>query len=640
MHYSKAIAHFLILSLLMTSCFEAASNRQLNGSGSNEVVDGNNNGNGNGFNNDDGGIGGDGNTVIAKVELRHLIEPKVDDESDGGDYKRKLTIPKNYNGYLYLAGINITTLSSSSIKARFKFGRDKAAIEIPATVSTAPGLTPQTNVEVLVLDLRSKPFEDVQLLYDLFDYNSYDFDGSGSDPGALSEPVASNRDDNLFCRGLYLADDPTFTGSISDQCTDNNDICKYAYVKVVDKALVEERDVDGSTIEVPLLPSEPNIQSGSTGYYDDSDEVKLARCLPDNPLLTALSYVYDLGTSIDIDDSITIDSVTYIYRGPYRAINTDQWEISGDAIEGEYGIFGGQLNSDIDYGYSSKLFPLYTQDFLPKDTEYLGSSGDPDDEKILQTMTANATSLWMDGCNERARTVDDITGEHIGSCNVSAEIEIVSTDDDGNETIVDVTDEVKLQLVKPADINSSGDNVLLSSFQQCSSSNQCGSSECCINSRCWSKSIVSQCIEDLPNYGNLQTGELCNSDYQCSSLCCNKVAGRCAPHDTISNDPVYCSKPSGQSCVAKEWCQKHPVTTCGIVRTGTDPFGNVTCALRCITAEVFGTCVATDGIGQAICVPPTQPEAPVFNPDDPNRCDPDGGLLTMEQLIELANNPP
>ena len=81
---------------------------------------------------------------------------------------------------------------------------------------------------------------------------------------------------------------------------------------------------------------------------------------------------------------------------------------------------------------------------------------------------------------------------------------------------------------------------------------------------------------------------------------------------------------------------KRQVTTCAIVLTNTDPLGGRTCALRCITAEVFGECVSSDGVGVGSCVPPSQPASPVYNPNDPNRCD---DAITIDQLIELANNP-
>lgn len=635
---NRILTILLILCFGLTSCFEPAQNgrtttdaQDVTGGG---AVGGGGSGSGDGVTNTDGTVGGEDDDIIAKVEIRHLIEPKVDDDSDGGEYKRKLTIPKNYNGYLYLAGINMTSLNSKTVKVRFNFGYDSQSKTIDATISTAPGLTPQTNVEVLVLDMRSSPFEDVQLVYDLFDYNTYDFDDSGSDPGALTEPVTSNRDDNLYCRGLSLKDDPTYTGTLSAECDATDSVCKYAYAKVVDKGLVLS-----GTPNIPIVPSEINAMSGSLGYYEDTEAIKLQRCLPDDPSLSAILFAFDAANPFSAYNETStnkIDDEFYIYQGPYRTINSDQWEIKDNAMYGPFGIFGDLMNAaDIDSGYKSKLFPLYTKSEFLKDEQYLGSII-PDDEKEVLTMPSNGESFWMDGCNERARTVHNITGESIGSCSVTATIEIIAIDDDLKQTVVDITDEVKLQLVKPTQLDTAGDNVLLSSFQQCSSSSQCGSDSCCINKRCWSKTIVSQCVEDLPNYGNKVTGESCTSDYQCSSYCCNTIDGRCAPHDTVSENPVLCSKPSGQACVAKEWCMKHPVTTCAIVLTNTDPLGNKTCALRCITAEVFGECVSSDGVGVGSCVPPTQPASPTYNPTDPNRCD---EAITLDQLIELANNP-
>ena len=78
------------------------------------------------------------------------------------------------------------------------------------------------------------------------------------------------------------------------------------------------------------------------------------------------------------------------------------------------------------------------------------------------------------------------------------------------------------------------------------------------------------------------------------------------------------------------------MTTCGIVLTGTDPNGGKTCALRCITAEVFGECAAADGSGVGKCVPPKACTQPVFNPNDPNRCD---DAQPFSVLQDAANNP-
>lgn len=637
----------LFMCLFAVSCLEAPQNGRLPSSteGSDGLTGGGGTGNGN------GAIGG-GNAAVSeeesipKVELRHLIEPKVDNISDSGSYKRKLTIPKNYDSFLYVAGINVQTLADKNLKVRFNFGLNSAPIIVQATLASATpnGLTSSSPVQVLALDLRSKPFNDIQLIYDLYDYNDYDYDGSGNNPGALAEPVSFNRNDGLFCRGLALKDDPTFPGNSSNKCEGTNDICKYTFAKVLDKGLVEE-DADDPSLLLPIVPNERQIQSGAVGLYSDSDSLKIQRCLPDDPFAGSFAYRYDNSISfLSFFDDDTIGGKKYLYYGPYKTSSFEQWQIKSQAITGKYGLFGEVFdvipNNEVDdveieFGYRSKLFPLYVQYELPRSTEYLGSVL-PDGEKILMETNANGVSEWMDGCNARATTVHNITGEHIGSCTVTATIELIAEDDDDNSTVVDITNEIKLQLVKPSLLDTNGVDVLADSFSQCSSTSQCGSGSCCINNRCWSRDIVQQCIEDLPSFGNQITGESCSSDYQCSSLCCNKVDGRCAPHDTTSDNPSFCSKPSGQSCVAKEWCAKSPITTCAVVNTGRDQFGGITCAKRCITVEAFGECTSSNGIDQGICIPPTQPPTIIFDETDPNRC---LEAISFSELEECANNP-
>ena len=639
----RKICFLIFMSAFLVSCMEAPSGQRLpsNVKDNDSLTPGS--GGGSGAVGSDDSLGGDGE-AIPKVEIRHLIEPKVDNISSSGSYKRKLTIPKNFDNFLYVAGINVQTLASKNLKVRFNFGLNSAPIEVQATLATATpnGLTSSSPVQVLALDLRSKPFNDIQLIYDLYDYNDYDFDGSGSNPGALSEPVTFNRNDGLYCRGLALKDDPTFSGNAANECKGTNDICKYTFAKVLDKGLVEEDPSDSSLL--PIVPDERQIQSGGVSLYDDADAIKLQRCLPDDPFAGTIAYKYDNSASFLLfGDSATIGGTKYYYQGPYRTSSFEQWQISSQALVGRYGIFGEILDdnlnglvddSEVEFGYRSKLFPLYVTYDLPSSTEYLGSIL-ADDEKSLLEMNSNGVSEWMDGCNARATTVHNITGEHIGSCTVTATIELIAEDDEGS-TVVDITDEIKLQLVKPSVLNTNGEDVLADSFSQCSSTSQCGADSCCINSRCWSKEIVKQCIEDLPSFGNQITGESCSSDYQCASLCCNKTDGRCAPHDTLADTPSLCSKPAGQSCVAKEWCAKSPVTTCAIVDTGRDQFGGITCAKRCITVEVYGECTSSNGVDQGICVPPTQPPTVIFDEEDPNRCQ---DAISYSELEECANNP-
>ena len=77
------------------------------------------------------GTGSGASSIPPKVEIRHLIEPNLSTDptytpgtgyEGGGSYLRKLTLPKNFQGKLYLAGINIGTLSNRIVKVRFKFG--------------------------------------------------------------------------------------------------------------------------------------------------------------------------------------------------------------------------------------------------------------------------------------------------------------------------------------------------------------------------------------------------------------------------------------------------------------------------------------------------------------------------------------
>lgn len=552
---------------------------------------------------------------VVKVELRHLVEPKLDEQETGGDYLRKLTIPKNYSGFLYVAGVNVSSLAPKNVKVRFRFGLSGDHIDVPATVSTAPGITPATNVQVLVLDMRSMPFKDVRLLYELYDYNDYSFDGS-TNATAIDDPVDSNRNSKLYCRGLALNDDHTFNGNLAAGCNDLTDECKYAYAKVVDKGLV----VDSN--DLPLTPVEAEIDVDANGYYLDGDDNMLGRCLPNVPII-GTSHVYNnsLAAFVNGGAAQDIDGTDYRYEGPYNGINYASWQITGNAIFGTYGLYRDYMGAIsfpgvTSQGFDSLLYPRYAKRNLQTGVEYWGITDltDPSGTGTVQTMTANGESEWMNGCNERATTVDESNGEHVGSCNISARIEIISVDDNEIENIIDSNSEVKLQLVKAQNLNTELENVLLTSFNSCSSSSACGADECCFNKRCWSKDLVSQCMEDAPSYGNGIPGDSCQSDFQCASLCCNS-SGSCSVHDPSADTPVLCSKPVGTQCIAKEWCEKSTVTKCYIVKGRINPAGSTECSLQCFAYQEHGDC------SNGRCTPPDTPVQPVFNPDDPNRCD-------------------
>src|SRR5690606_18364254 len=186
--------------------------------------------------------------------------------------------------------------------------------------------------------------------------------------------------------------------------------------------------------------------------------------------------------------------------------------------------------------------------------------------------------------------------------------------------VIALAKDVKLQLVRPTQHRTdSGNEVLFTNFKTCSSNASCGGNECCFNSRCWDKSLVSQCYDSSSTQGNRNIGETCNSDLECTSMCCNRTTGKCAAHNTLLSPPVLCSKPIGDTCIAKDWCQKTTVVKCLVISTGTDPFGNPTCRQHCYNVEEFGEC-RMDSTGQARCVPPPQPSIPSFNPNNPNAC--------------------
>lgn len=605
----------------------------------------------------DGGVGIGPTNVLPKVEIRHLIEPNLSTDpsystgtglSSGGSYVRKLTLPKNYAGRLYVAGINIGTLASRITKVRFKFGVNREPVTVPATVAYAPGITPATNISVLVIDLRSQPFRSIRLPYDLFDYNDYT-----TDPvtGLLTEdPTQDNRNTGLYCRGLRVEDDPTFQGvgacdGVQSGTGQPNEECLYAYAKVLDQGLIQQ----SGSVKLPLSPSFPQVKSVTGNYYyQDSMSQKLLKPLPE---LIPLSGTNMAGTlrfsdaatpvgssnsvplSFNIYDPMTILGQTYYYRGPYRLVNSADWQFRFSNLDGKKRLFkegswvyydpsiGGPLPDDnqsspLQYKlyYSSYMFPLATKLDIGANLAHLASD-EREGVRTEQSLAVAGKTLWMDGANARAQSRNNDL-EHVGSCNVSATIEIIAKDDNNVDYLVSTANDVKLQLVRPTQYaTDSGNEVLYTNYKRCTSNETCGGSECCFNNRCWDQSLVSQCMDTNSNQGNRIIGESCVSDLECSSLCCNRTSGQCAPHNTIANPAVLCSKPIGDFCIAKEWCAKSTVVKCYVVKTGTDGAGNTTCRQQCYNTQEYGDCKA------GTCVPPVQETIPTFDPNAPGACD-------------------
>jgi hypothetical protein len=549
-------------------------------------------------------ISGDGELSAGRAELRHIVDPF------DGSYKTKVTIPKNFTGLLFLSGLNITSLSDKLVSVRFNFGRDLEPVVIPATIGRAPGLTPQTDIEVLILDVNDRPFENIRLLYDLYDYNDYR-NGSGVE---TTDPVSDPRDTGLYCRGLKLEHDSTFESSVSNiACDAPGERCLFSYAKILDSGLV-------NASSVAEIPTEPVLDIGLAGLANDSDSVVLKKCLPDSNDLTSINTTLNqsLG-SLAIGTNISLNSNNFTYQGPFRPVDEASWQLSSGALFSlvnsstePTGIFQTSFIGSTDSGFKSFLFPRAGKLDLQAGVEFLGSTG-AFDNRSLQNQVSSGDSLFVDGCNIRVQNFDETSNEGIGSCNVSGTIELITTSlVDGEVEVLAQSLDVKLQLIRPSLTNFQGEEVLFTSLKTCTNGQACGGSECCFNNRCWGRELVGQCLEDAQTIGNIGIGGSCASDYECSSLCCNQGTGTCAVHINTQETAVLCSKSPGQQCVAKEFCRKENISQCLIVKTGTDAQGQLTCALRCFNVPTHGNCL--DGV----CTPPSTPAIPNFDPANPD----------------------
>lgn len=634
---SKSKKYFPFISLLsallfLSACVESPSSGRRGDESAAPVETGSGGGSGGGSGSgpSDGSIGSDAgvNFSAGRTELRFIVDPF------SGTYKNKVTIPKNFTGDLYLSGLNVTALSDRIIRVRFNFGRELEPVIIPATIVRGSGITPQTDIEVLALSMDDRPFEEIRLLYNLFDYNDYR-DENGNE---TLQPVSDPRDGNLFCRGLRLQHDPTFEGSSTNTLCDgvdgfgnpNDERCLYAYAKVVDTGLYTQTPSFGK------IPTEPQIDltlGNGLGYNGDSLQNQLKKCLPDNINRENIEGVMGLnfpnpGSAL-LGQEIAGAGDYDIYRGPFRPIGEWTWEIMAGALfsevsstTGPRGLFQHSMDGTVTTGYRSFLFPRAGKMNLAAGVEHWSSAepfGNPAvsanlrGARDLQSLLTSGNTEYMDGCNLRVSNYNSFTNEGLSSCNVTGTIDIITTNPETGATeIIASSTDVKLQLIRPSITNFRGEEVLYSSMRTCSSSSACGTGECCFNSRCWSKELVSQCLEDVPVVGNRAVGEVCNSDFACSSLCCNQSTGTCGVHINTEDEQVLCSKAPGQQCVSKEYCRREFIPECFVVKTGTDNLGNQACALRCYNVPTFGNC------RNGICTPPLAKPVPAFDPLNPD----------------------
>ena len=244
--------------------------------------------------------------------------------------------------------------------------------------------------------------------------------------------------------------------------------------------------------------------------------------------------------------------------------------------------------------------------------EHLGSDS-PFSTKTLMPARQDKTG-FMYGCNARVRTYDEHLNENISSCNVTASIEIIYNDEEGNEVVLDYTDKLKLQLIRSSQEDYEGKEVLFTALKSCYDPKGCGRDECCFSNRCWPKTIVSKCPTSVTT-GNKITGERCRSDLECASLCCNSRTATCGVHIDREGQQVLCSKAPGQSCVASPWCRKEYLPQCFNIKTGVTPDGKQLCAKRCYNLPTPGSC--TNGR----CVAPPNYQR-FFDPDCEKAIDP------------------
>ncbi len=513
-------------------------------------------------------------TARTGLEINYFVDPET------GNISEKLSIPKNYGGNLYLAIDRLDEMSDKILYARFRFGylRDFPR-EAQATIGVAPGLIPGTTQSVLIISLANRPFNSIPLDYDLFDYNTYNFSSS------VVGIEQNNRDKDLYCRGLRIEDDPTST---SGSCENINDKCLYGFAKIEDKGWYDSDNNQYINLINPQVALDGFSTDGIDRYALDSNSRFLTKCLNDEAIQNLFKPADGGQSFVSHGNSFSFSGQPFIYHGPFTGINSFQWEIKSNAIwNSQHGLFQQFLGPvrNIDAGYKSYLFPRFSKLTISSDVEYIASEKAGDPLALQNELDSDGKTYWMSGCNLRVTTKND-DGEHIGSCNVSADIEIFYREN-GSETVIastrwdSISKKVKLQLLQEGDLNSSN-GILNADYRTCNSDSACADNECCYNGRCWSDELVSQC--DGGSSGSAQpNGAICSNssgeivDSMCLSGCCRgPLPGTtenpgilCRPHDPGSG--TYCNKPTGSSCILSEMCGRQLITKERLIKFSESP---------------------------------------------------------------------
>ena len=269
----KIVCYLTFTLMIFNSCVAPQNPRKARESNSSDEVSGSRTP---GSSNGDDAVptgGGIDDTLIqaaGKVEITQIIDPNT------GTFRKKVSIPRDFEGYLYLSGLNVAALKEKIISVKFKFGRDKTPIIIPAVIGRVPGgLSPLSSIDVIILDVQNKSFRNMRLLYDLFDYNDYQ-ENTGNVADQL-DPTDDPTNSGLYCRGLKVEDDPTFVDNpavnTGDQyaCDEQGDVCYYAYAKVQDSLLFKkEKDDAGNDVMTTSRPTKEQIDVLAKGYASDT----------------------------------------------------------------------------------------------------------------------------------------------------------------------------------------------------------------------------------------------------------------------------------------------------------------------------------------------------------------------------------
>ena len=157
-------------------------------------------------------------------------------------------------------------------------------------------------------------------------------------------------------------------------------------------------------------------------------------------LTGTLSYDKNFKLSIDPTKASTIDNqLQFTYRGPYRSLDTESWQINVPSTGGNGAVFSGNTPTGVFkskfsgagnlVGYDSYMFPRRAKMELKANVQHMsiGNESNPfSDTFSLNELLVSGETSYMYGCSKRMSEFDEFSKEGIQSCNVTAKIEILA----------------------------------------------------------------------------------------------------------------------------------------------------------------------------------------------------------------------